>query len=278
MNEIRLKHTSGTKHIRNNTARVGQRRGTKGTRKEAQDNQRLDVLRARRAGIERRQGHVRGEEQNLPAIKLGKGSPEQRAEGETAHKQRNAQNGHGRADAERHDDLGDAARVGGRDEGDGQGRDGLQGRDGPLLGRRELGRVARVDGEEVDQVRRLGGALAGVLVVEHLGRDAGLVEDVVEVRGTLGRSLGLDVDGVYCRVIGRRDGRRGRRRPRRGSHLMSGVYLSWNCRFCVLIVMVSSPTSPSSYHHPATTTTTANNNKRRRREKVLSRDCPILPP
>ena len=75
------------------------------------------------------------------------------------------------------DDLGNASRICRAHKGHGQRGDGLEHGDGPFFGIRELLRVAPVLGEEVDDVGRLGRALAGVAVVEDGIGDAVRVED-----------------------------------------------------------------------------------------------------
>ncbi len=75
------------------------------------------------------------------------------------------------------DDFNDPARVGRAHKGHGQGGQGLEQGDQPFLGSGVLQRVARVLGEEVDDVGRVGGALAGVVVVEDGISDTGRVED-----------------------------------------------------------------------------------------------------
>jgi hypothetical protein len=121
------------------------------------------------------------------------------------------------------DDLDDAARVSGADKGDCERGHSLEDGDGPLLPLRELEGVPRVLGEEVDEERRSGGALARVRVVEDLGGHAGLVQDYGEVRD-LGGLLGLDVDILALLVDGWRLGRRRRLgRLGIGSHGRLGV-------------------------------------------------------
>lgn len=105
------------------------------------------------------------------------------------------------------DDLDDTARVRGTHKGHGEGGHGLEDSDGPFLPLGELEGVPRVLGEEVDEVGRSGGALAGILVVEDLGGHAGLVQDHGEVRD-LGGLLGLDVDILALLIDGWRRGGR----------------------------------------------------------------------
>ena len=63
-------------HIRDNTARIGQRRGSEGASEEPKDDQRLNVLGTCAASIKRSQSTVRAYEEQLSTEQFGQRGPE----------------------------------------------------------------------------------------------------------------------------------------------------------------------------------------------------------
>ena len=194
-------------HIRDDAARIRERTAAERAGPEAQDQERLDIVRAAGAGQEGRQRRVRGEEQGLAAVQLAQGPPEQGPDGEAEHEERDAERDHLLAGAELLEHLDDAARVGRAVEGDGQRGHAHEEGQRPALGAREEHGVARVVRQELDHVRVGRGAGAGVAVVQHVRRDERVRGDEAEVR----RPGGMRGAG----------GRRARR-PRRLGHGVGG--------------------------------------------------------
>ena len=193
------------KHIRDDAAGVGQGGGTKGSGEEAHDDERPHVGGAGAASVKGRQGAVGGDEQVLAAKELAHGRPHQRADGEAQDEEGDAEDDDDLAGVELDHDLGGSAGVGGRDEGDGERRDGHGAGDGPFpQGRVELG-VPGVVGDPVDDKGVVVGAGALVGEVDDvLGHDA-LVEHLAPVGDARGqRRLAGVLHGRYSECVCRR--------------------------------------------------------------------------
>jgi len=147
---------------------------------------------ARAASVERGQGAVRTDEEQLASEELTQWRPQQRPDGEAQDEERDAQRRDLGAHVELGHDLANTTRVGRRDERDGQRCEGNNHGDGPFLHGAEQHGIAGVIGDPLDDVRVLFRAGARVGVVEDLRSDDALVRDQAPVGDAL-RPGGFDV-------------------------------------------------------------------------------------
>ena len=189
----------GREHICDHAAGIGERGGAKSAGEEAQDDERLHILRCGRTGVESGESTVRDEEQKLATVHFRQRRPQQRADGEAQHEKRDAPRHHLLACSEPSDDLLDAAGVRGRDKGHGEGDEGDKQGNAPFLEHGEAHGIAGIVGDEVDDIRLLVCAGAIISVVENDRGDEGVGGYHAPIRGVVvsmrGSGLGECVGG-----------------------------------------------------------------------------------